>query len=98
MMSFSHVARYRWSVASRVLAAVIGGYSLTSAATVLLALVWPLPQADAILAATMLSFILYVGILVWIFSVKRLQTIWLGLFIMTVICLGLSWALLPGGV
>ena len=34
-------ARYRWLVASRVLAAVVGGYALTSAASTLLALLWP---------------------------------------------------------
>lgn len=94
--SLSPTARYRWSVASRVLAAVVGGYALTSAATVLLALVWPLPQAEAVLASTMLSFALYTGVLVWIFAVRRLRTVWLGLVIATAVCAVLSWLLLPG--
>ena len=92
----SDSARYRWMVASRVLAAVVGGYALTSAATVLLALVWPLPQAQAVLASTMLSFTLYTVVIVWIFAVKRLRTLWLGLFIATAVCAGLSWLLLSG--
>ena len=96
--SLSPTVRYRWSVASRVLAAVVGGYAFTSATTVLLALVWPLPQAEAVLASTMLSFALYTGVLVWIFAVKRLRTVWLGLVIATAVCTGLSWLLLPGSV
>lgn len=97
MASFSESARYRWIVASRVLAAVVGGYAITSAATVLLALIWPLPQAEAILASSMLSFALYAGVLVWVFAAKRLRTVWLGLVVATAVCAGLSWLLLPGG-
>ena len=89
--------RYRRMVASRVLAAVVGGYALTSAATVLLALIWPLPKAEAVAASTMLSFTLYTVVILWIFTAKRLRTIWLGLFISTALCAGLSWWLLPLG-
>lgn len=96
MAVFTETARYRWMIASRVLAAVVGGYALTSAATVLLALVWPLPQAEAVLASTMLSFALYAGILVWIFAVKRLSTVWLGLLAATVFVAAPAWLLLAG--
>lgn len=87
---------YRWAVASRVLAAVAGGYTLCSVATVLLALLWPLPQAEAVAASTMLSFTLYTAIIVWIFAVKRLKTVWLGLLAASLVCTVLSWLLLPG--
>ena len=97
MVSLTDTARYRWRVASRVLAAVVGGYALTSAVTVLLALLWPLPKAEAVLASSMLSFALYVGMLVWIFAARRLWVVWLGLILATAVCAGLSWLLLPGG-
>jgi len=97
MTSFSDTARYRWRVASRVLAAVVGGYALTSVVTVLLALLWPLPKAEAVLASSMLSFALYAGVLVWIFAARRLRVVWLGLILATAVCAGLSWLLLPGG-
>lgn len=96
MASLSSTSRYRWMVASRVLAAVVVGYALTSSATVLLALLWPLPKAEAVLAASMLSFLLYAGVIVWIFAVKRLRTVWLGLITATALCAGLSWLFLPG--
>ncbi|MFK4751780.1 hypothetical protein [Oceanobacter antarcticus] len=91
------IGGYRWMVASRVLAAVVGGYALTSAATVLLALVWPLPQAEAVAATTMLSFTLYTVVILWIFTVKQLRTIWLSLMTATALCMVLSWLLLPAG-
>lgn len=69
-------ARYRWAVASRVAGAFIGGYALISAATVVLALVWPLPKAQAVLTSTMLSFALYAGFVVWAFHVRRLRWVW----------------------
>lgn len=96
MTSLSETARYRWQVTSRVLAAVLGGYALTSAATVLLAQVWPLPPAQAVAASTMLSFALYAGVIVWIFTAKRLGTIWLGLVVATAVCAALSWLMLGG--
>lgn len=98
IISLGDTARYRWRVASRVLAAVVGGYALTSAGTVLLALAWPLPKAEAVMASTMLSFALYAGVLVWIFAVRCLCTVWLGLVIATAACTGLSWLLLSGPV
>ena len=79
-------AQYRWLVASRVLAAVLGGYALTSAASTLLALLWPLPQAEAVAASTMLSFALYTLIIIWIFASQRLRTVWLGLLSATALC------------
>lgn len=91
-------ARYRWMVLSRVLAAVVGGYTLTSFGTVLLALLWPLPQAEAILASTMLSFALYVCVVLWVFATKRLRTIWCVLATASALCAGGSWLLLPGGI
>lgn len=96
MTTLGQSARYRWMVASRVLAAVVGAYALTSSALVLLALLWPLPQAEAVAASTMLSFLLYALIIIWIFTVKRLKTVWLGLIISSAVCSGLSWLLLSG--
>lgn len=90
--------RYHWQVLSRLLAAIFGGYALTSAATVLLALIWPLPHAQALLASTMLSFILYSGVVLWVFAIQRLRTVWYGLLATTVLCSALSWLLLSGAV
>ncbi|MBN7796123.1 DUF3649 domain-containing protein [Parahaliea mediterranea] len=87
---------YRRQVAMRVVAAALGGYTLTSAATVLAALVWPLPRAEAVAAATMLSFALYTAVIVWVFAVRRLRTAWWGLAVATATCASLGYLLSPG--
>lgn len=95
--SMSEPARYRWAVVSRVAAAVLGGYALTSALTLLLALAWPLPQAQALMASTMLSFTVYTVVVIWVFAARSLIRIWIGLvagtLVTTLLCL-----LLRGGV
>lgn len=91
MLAVNKSTQYRLMVTSRVLAAVFGGYALTSAATVLLARLWPLPQAQAVAAATMLSFVLYAVIILWIFNARHLHSIWLWLVLLTTICTGLAW-------
>lgn len=95
--TFSKNARYRWAVASRVLAASVGGYVLSSLITLLLALLWPLPQAEAVAASTMLSFAFYAALILWVFYSKRLRTVWLGLFASILVCGAMVWLLLPGG-
>ena len=95
--TFSKNARYRWAVASRVLAASVGGYVLSSLITLLLALLWPLPQAEAVGASTMLSFVFYAALILWVFHCKRLRTVWLGFLVSILVCGALVWWLLPGG-
>lgn len=96
-MKEGSMARYRWLVASRVLAAALGGYALTSALTVLLSLVWPLPKSQAVLAATMLSFTLYAVAVIWVFSVRSVTRAWLGMVIPTAVVALLCWVLQSGG-
>lgn len=87
--------RYRLAIASRVLAAAVGGYVLTSLLVIVLALIWPIPQAQAVFAATMLSFLMYTVIIMWVFSVGQLRTVWLGMLAAIAIAGLLTWILLP---
>lgn len=96
-MKKASMAAYRWAVASRVLAAALGGYALTSALTVLLALLWPLPKDQAVLAASMLSFTLYAVAVIWVFSVRSVTHAWLGMLIPTAVVALLCWLLQTGG-
>lgn len=60
--------RQRWALAARILAAVFGGYAVAALSTVCLAQALPLPRADATLAATMLSFLIYSLAVLWVFA------------------------------
>lgn len=88
---------YRLAVASRVVAAALGGYALTSAATVLLALVWPAPQTQAMLWASMLSFAIYSVVVIWVFMARSATRAWVGVVSITAVLAALAWLLKSGG-
>lgn len=95
-MMMKEDTRYRWLVASRVFIAAIGGYALTSAATIFLALVWPLPKAQAVMAATLLSFTLYAVVVIWAFSVASVKRVWLWIVLTTAVLSLVNWIMLSG--
>lgn len=84
----------RWHVASRVTAAIIPGFLLTNTLGVFLALLAPGGKALGTAYATLASYALYTAIIIWIFSVKRLRTIWVGLCAGIVVTGGGAWLLL----
>ncbi|MCY4077929.1 MAG: DUF3649 domain-containing protein [Acidobacteria bacterium] len=71
----------RWHVASRVLAAVAGGYAVSNVAGVGLAQVLPLPRADAVLAGVLSTYLVYGAAVVWCFGARTARHAWLGLLI-----------------
>ncbi|KAF1048252.1 DUF3649 domain-containing protein [Xylophilus sp.] len=72
-------ARYRLAVASRALAAIAGGYAIAALATAALALWLPLARAEAVVAATLLSFAVYACAVVWVFAARSAWRAWGGL-------------------
>ena len=88
---------YRLAVASRVIAAAFGGYALASAATVLLALVWPGPQPQALLWASMLSFAIYSVAVIWVFVARSATRAWVGIVLITAVVAALAWLLKNAG-
>jgi hypothetical protein len=71
------MAAQRWSVVSRVLAAVIGGYVATGLTTVAVSRWLPLSRAEATHAATLLSFVIYVAIVLAAFHIATAARAWL---------------------
>ncbi|WP_332746963.1 DUF3649 domain-containing protein [Hydrogenophaga sp.] len=88
---------YRWAVASRVVVATLGGYALSSAATVLIAVLWPAPLAQAVLWATMLSFTVYAVAVIWVFCTRSATRAWVGMVFGTAVLSALAWWLKTGG-
>ena len=75
-------SRYRWAVASRALAAVGGGYALAAATAAGLGLMLAqadMARADAVLAATMLSFVVHAVAVLWAFGCATAWRAWLGI-------------------
>ena len=66
----------RVDIISRTLAAIIGGYLVAATACGLLSITLPLPTAERVLSAMMLSFIFYVIAVLWSFNVKKSEQAW----------------------
>ncbi|MCC2973597.1 DUF3649 domain-containing protein [Massilia sp. IC2-476] len=62
--------RYRGGVAARAIAAIGGGYLLSSTGSYLLARLLPLHRADAVTLATILAFVIYPCAVMWVFAAR----------------------------
>ena len=72
---------YRLAVASRCLAALLGGYLLASMASVSIALLAPLPRVDATLIGLLLSFVFYLLAFVGCFACRSAWRAGLGVLL-----------------
>jgi hypothetical protein len=74
-------ARYRLAVASRAIAAIIGGYALAAGTSVALALSLKggTTREDAVMLATMPSFLVWAGAVIWVFAARTAGRAWLGI-------------------
>lgn len=74
---------YRWMIASRVLAASVGAYFLSSLIASALALLLPLiagvSRAEGVLIGTLLSFVIYTCIALWVFCSRSAIRVWVWL-------------------
>jgi hypothetical protein len=70
---------HRLSVASRVLAAVLGGYTLTIAASIFLSRVMPASAAEGVMTATIASFTIFTCAILWAFAARSASRAWFGI-------------------
>lgn len=88
---------YRAAVAGRVVLALVGGYALAALATAVLSLTLPLEPAEAVTAATLLSFGVMAIAVLFVFAARSLRLAALGLALpVGALSLGL-WLLLRTG-
>lgn len=68
-------------ITARVLAALVGSYAVTAGAAALLAVLLVLAtgasRSDALIAASMISYILFAVLMLWCFAERRLARVWL---------------------
>lgn len=87
----------RLSVASRIGAAVLGGYALASAASSLLALSLPLSRHEAVLTGMMISFLFYALAVIWVFHARSATRAWIGMAAPTSVLVFMCWILIRVG-
>lgn len=77
-----------WRLFSLVMAALLGGYALATASGIFLGVLLPLPRGEAALTGNLVSFAVYAGAVIWVFTVRRPTRAWLGLIIPTCLLAG----------
>ncbi|SHM61805.1 Protein of unknown function [Duganella sacchari] len=85
----------RLGVASRALAAIGGGYAVTSLAVTALALTLPGREVDRVVAATLSGLAIFPCIVMWSFATRTALRAWLGVLAMAVALGAVVW--LGGG-
>lgn len=78
-------------LASRVVAAVLGGYALAALTSVATAAL-PVDRVQAVLAGMLASFLVYTGAVIWVFAVRSARRAWAGLLVAALVLLpGAAW-------
>lgn len=89
-MRLNEPVRYRLSVTLRAIAAIGGGYVLSAAVIALLAALLPMARAEAVVTVTLLSFLIYASVVLWVFSVRSVVRVWVWmLIVMTLLAVAL---------
>lgn len=98
--SWSALARYRWAVGARAVAAGAGGYAVSALFAAALGLVavrwWGMARADAVTLSTMLSFVVWTVAVLWSFACSNAWRAWYGIAVPAVPLGVLAWALYGG--
>ncbi|WP_421997916.1 hypothetical protein [Reyranella sp.] len=79
------------SIVLRVVAAFGGGYVVAAGLAALAAVILPrataMLRSEAVVLASMLAFLVYLGVLIWAFAERRLGRLWL----VVVVAAAASW-------
>jgi hypothetical protein len=94
-MGMSTITRARKGAApleiiQRTAAAVLGGYGLAWAASVLMARGLPLSRYEAMQWAVLASCLIYLCVVLWAFRARPLARMWGGILIPAAVCAGLA--------
>ena len=84
-------------VVSRAAAAIVGGYAATTAVSILLARLLPMPKANATVTAVLATSSLYVCAIVWAFAARSPLRAWGVLSAVGIVAGTTSWALIALG-
>ncbi|MEM7431015.1 MAG: hypothetical protein AAF351_03645 [Pseudomonadota bacterium] len=88
----------RWHITSRTIAAMVFGLIVANSIGAFLSLAIPGPLIRNSMYLMVFGFIIYAAIILWVFAVERLRTVWWGLLSAFVLTAGGSFLLILLGV
>ncbi len=91
MTARSDIRRHRIDVTARVIAAIFAGYAISYLFTGALPLWLPIARPEAILWASLASFVIYTCIALYAFGVRSAWTLWRNLTLVILLLLAAVW-------
>jgi len=91
MMSLIGPVRRAAPLASRIVAALFGGYALAALGSVA-ALALPMSKPQAVLTGMLASFAIYAAAVIWVFAARSALRAWAGLLMAAVPLLLAAWS------
>jgi uncharacterized membrane protein YfcA len=82
--------RYRGAVASRILAALLGGYLMAYASAALLTVLLPMSRINRVVTASLLSFVVWTAVAIWVFAARSAWRGWWTVLAAAAVMLGLA--------
>lgn len=83
-------------VALRLLLSLVAGYGLSALCAAALPHALPATPADAVLGATMLSFLIFPAVVIWVFHVNNWLRVMAGLAVPLLLLSGVFWLNVKG--
>lgn len=77
----SDALRYRLGVASRAVAAILGGYMASALVATVLALYLPTSRVEATLTGMLTAFVIYPCVVIWVFAARSARRAWQGMLL-----------------
>lgn len=74
-------AAYRWSIASRFVAAALGGYVVITLSHLAFMGLLPIARHEALLFSSQTGYLTWTALIVWCFAARTARRAWLGLAI-----------------
>lgn len=66
-------------MAARIVLAVACGYALAVAVSIVLSFILPMSRVEAVLSGLLISFAVYAAAIIWVFAVRSISRMWIGL-------------------
>jgi hypothetical protein len=90
-MALSPGLRHSLDILQRAIAAIFAGYGISALASLGLARSLPLERSEAVMAATMIAFLLHACVALWAFAARDALRLWAWLIIVALPFAAMTW-------
>ncbi|PCJ31311.1 MAG: hypothetical protein COA90_06585 [Gammaproteobacteria bacterium] len=85
------------ALASRVIAAILGGYILSNLIAIIMSYLIPGPLSNGVITGMLASFAIYTLLILWVFTARTTLHVWIGITLPSLLCAAWVYFLIPEG-